>query len=73
MAKPAWKAPELEKELDRISESLNGRKRTESIQADICVDCGGSAKEFRDGLSAKEYTISGLCQTCQDAVFGQES
>lgn len=24
---------------------------------------------FRDILSAKEYYISGLCQTCQDSVF----
>jgi hypothetical protein len=25
---------------------------------------------FRDQLSAKEYTISGMCQACQDQVFG---
>jgi hypothetical protein len=24
---------------------------------------------FREELSAKEYTISGLCQACQDRVF----
>lgn len=24
---------------------------------------------FRDELSAREYSISGLCQTCQDRVF----
>ena len=27
---------------------------------------------FRDPLSAKEYTISGLCQDCQDSVFGTD-
>lgn len=27
---------------------------------------------FRDKLSAKEYTISGMCQDCQDDVFGTE-
>ena len=25
---------------------------------------------FRDDLSRKEYSISGLCQDCQDEVFG---
>jgi len=24
---------------------------------------------FRDALSSKEYTISGLCQDCQDDIF----
>lgn len=27
---------------------------------------------FRDELSAKEYYISGMCQSCQDSVFGIE-
>lgn len=27
---------------------------------------------FRDELSAKEYTIGGMCQSCQDSVFGTE-
>jgi hypothetical protein len=26
--------------------------------------------DFRDTLSRKEYFISGLCQQCQDKVFG---
>jgi hypothetical protein len=27
---------------------------------------------FRDALSAKEFQISGLCQRCQDEMFGGE-
>ena len=27
---------------------------------------------FTDDLSAREYTISGMCQRCQDSVFGVE-
>ena len=27
---------------------------------------------FRDELSAKEYYISGMCQHCQDKVFGED-
>jgi hypothetical protein len=30
------------------------------------------AEPFRDALSWKEYEISGLCQCCQDCVFGVE-
>lgn len=26
--------------------------------------------DFKDDLSRKEYQISGLCQKCQDSVFG---
>ena len=27
---------------------------------------------FRDALSAREYQIGGMCQSCQDSVFGTE-
>jgi hypothetical protein len=29
--------------------------------------------EFRDEVSEREYRISGLCQDCQDFVFGVDS
>ena len=37
----------------------------------ICPFCKKSVKidEFHDELSLKEYTISGLCQKCQDEFF----
>ena len=37
-----------------------------------CVDCGEPVSEdsFHDALSEKEYTISAMCQKCQDAFFG---
>jgi len=35
-----------------------------------CSGCGGEIIGFRDRLSAKEFRISGLCQVCQDGVFG---
>ena len=34
-----------------------------------CISCKGDAVEFVDTLAKKEYTLSGLCQTCQDGVF----
>lgn len=38
-----------------------------------CPCCGtqiNPATDFRDPLSLREYQISGLCQECQDSVFG---
>jgi hypothetical protein len=37
-----------------------------------CVPCGSTQIrdcDFRDDISKKEYSISGMCQSCQDQVF----
>ena len=54
-----------------------GRGRMLALAGKGCVKCGASVVltkdgglDFRDELSEKEYTISGLCQTCQDGIFG---
>ena len=50
--------------------ALNGGvDRRTMITADLCALCAQPATEFTDELSRKEYTISGMCQTCQDGVF----
>ena len=36
----------------------------------VCTFCNITLDEFRDELSAKEYSISGMCQSCQDKTFG---
>ena len=41
----------------------------EEVQV-MCMTCERGASEFRDDLSRREYAISGMCQVCQDAVFG---
>lgn len=71
MATPTEKSPALEELMDSLNPS--GRKRVDSIKANICVSCGKHVawNEFKDELSRKEYTISGLCQACQDKVFGE--
>ena len=70
MANPSKKSSEMEKSLT----TLTGQDRRKVIRADQCMappfGCGGEAWTFRDNLSAREYTISGLCQECQDQVFG---
>jgi len=39
------------------------------IENNICPTCKQPIGAFRDDLSRKEYTISGICQKCQDGVF----
>lgn len=70
MAKPSSKSAQVEAALERISMSLYGRSRLDCIRNNTCVMCGSAAKEFRDELSRKEFSISGMCQKCQDETFG---
>ena len=72
MATPSKKTPLMVDVLDKIALATTGRTRTESIQADLCVWCGKEAKVFKDELSRREYTISGMCQECQDKLFLME-
>lgn len=64
---------DLQKFINTLSKQIYGRTRSEAQLQQICVDCGKPATEFRDGLSAKEYTISGFCQQCQDKTFGSDA
>ena len=47
-------------------------KEVERVEAGLCPFCSEPVKEedFRDELSRKEFRISGLCQKCQDGIFG---
>lgn len=54
---------------DELAVALFGRER----HGDVCVTCGGPVGEFRNELSRKEYGISGMCQKCQDSVFGVDN
>lgn len=44
---------------------------TEAINSHKCPLCNRPIGEFRDALSRKEYNISGMCQKCQDDIFGE--
>lgn len=41
-----------------------------AVKANCCPMCKQPIGEFKNELSRKEYTISGICQTCQDDIFG---
>lgn len=56
--------------INNLIKGLMGKDREETIRNGLCMTCDNEAKEFKDQLSRKEYTISGMCQECQDKVFG---
>lgn len=64
MATPTDKAPAIDSLLEDLFPG-----RVKSIRGNVCVFCKGSANKFTDALSCKEFSISGLCQSCQDEVF----
>ena len=70
MAQPSKKSEPINRTLDAMSSILFGVGRKESIAQDTCVSCKEDASTFNDDLSREEFTISGLCQICQDSVFG---
>lgn len=60
----------LQEAIDKFAEDAFGSTQSGAVQHKRCVCCGKEVMWFRDGLSEKEYSISGLCQACQDEVFG---
>ena len=65
MNTPSEKAPAISDFL----EAMFGR--TTKIEADECTTCDATevSAHLKDPLSRKEYTISGMCQSCQDKTF----
>ena len=63
---------ELELAKEAMSLNIYGRSRSIALATGQCVKCGEFNLEFNDELSRKEYGISGLCQCCQDGIFGTE-
>ena len=68
MTEKAEKSEVIENALERLSRRM-GNPRSEAFKNNTCVVCGGSATEFRDEVSRKEYSLSGMCQVCQDSFF----
>ena len=70
MATPTPKNPVI----NRALIDLFGVDRVAAVTKDVCIPapigCGKPIGEFRDETSQREYTISGMCQKCQDSVFG---
>jgi hypothetical protein len=56
--------------IDKVLTQMMGKNRLDTVRENLCMTCDGYATEFKDKISKKEYTISGMCQDCQDRVFG---
>lgn len=41
----------------------------DDIKAGNCPFCQKPIGSFKDALSEREFSISGLCQDCQDSIF----
>ena len=66
---PTQKRSEVELELAKIF----GKSRPSTILAGSCMTCDTTdivEADFKDDISIKEYAISGLCQKCQDEIYG---
>lgn len=44
---------------------------SELIRQGLCSTCKKPINGFKDKISEREYGISGMCQSCQDATFEQ--
>jgi hypothetical protein len=54
----------------RFAAAILGPDAVKALDAGNCPCCKKSIGPFRNSLSQKEYGISGMCQNCQDSVFG---
>ncbi len=54
--------------------SLGFEEKWDLVDKGLCPLCGNKIgpEEFRDLESRREFIISGLCQSCQDDIFGRE-
>jgi hypothetical protein len=68
---PSKKNAAVANKIDEIASELGlGQTRTGAIKTDTCVSCKKEALKFKDSISRREFAISGLCQECQDSIFG---
>tara|TARA_R100000951_G_scaffold95435_2_gene84473 strand:- start:834 stop:1223 length:390 start_codon:yes stop_codon:yes gene_type:complete len=74
---PEWKPQPSQKAegVDDQITNLTGIDRKKSITNKVCPFCQTDVvlENFKDEASMKEFHISGLCQPCQDKVFGEEN
>lgn len=59
-------------EMNDAIKAMTGIDVNASIENNVCATCGKPVTKFRDPLSEKEFEISGMCQTCQDSIWGGE-
>ena len=68
------KSPEIKEFFDVVAEKNFGKSKTDAENEKVCVFCHKpiEMKNFRNEISIREYRISGICQKCQDDMFGKD-
>lgn len=58
--------------VNNFAKKVFGTTLDEAKEKNICVMCKAPCgpADFKDDLSRAEYKISGICQKCQDELFG---
>lgn len=59
-----------ERPADILFPQFAANKRAQRCAFDDGKGAAHDVSTFKDALSHKEFGISGLCQACQDSVFG---
>lgn len=59
------------KTVDEAAMSAFGRTRTEAEEKGICVSCGQKPGPFKDNASEREWKVTLMCQSCQDAFYSE--
>lgn len=54
----------------KIMRDLGFGKEVDLVEKNLCPICRSPVGKFKDKLSEKEFKISGMCQKCQNKVFG---
>ena len=57
---------------ESIMKAAGFENQVDEVKAGRCPFCSKEIyilHEFKDELSLREYSISGLCQSCQDEMF----
>jgi hypothetical protein len=59
----------------QLMRSLGFGKEVDLMENHQCPMCETSVNQadFKDELSRKEYEVSGLCASCQDAIFDADN
>lgn len=55
-----------------IIKAVFGNELLDRIDKGQCPTCGKPIGPFRSELCKREYKISGMCQACQDKLFGSD-
>lgn len=58
--------------IKNLCNQVLGTDVEKDIDEKRCPTCQQPVGEFRNDSSRREYSISGMCQKCQDSIFGPD-